>query len=373
MRKAVLVLIPFCLAMAALAYAGDTVIEEIVARVNNAIVTRGDLQRAKTQTLQELKQQMPEAQATAQFANSEKDVLRDLIDRELILQKAQDLGLSADTEVIKRLDDIRKQMKLDTMEDMEKAAAAQGISYEDFKQNIKNEILYRKVVQQEVGGHLTITPDEEKQFYEAHKKELDRPEAVRLSEILISTEPKVVKDADGKEQRVERTPEEIAAAEAKAKDVLAQLNKGAKFDDLAKKYSDGPTAAQGGDLDYFERGKLNKSLEDVAFALKPGAHSDIIQTQQGFLIMQVTDHVQAGIPPLKDVEGQVQQAIYMEKLQPELRKYLTKLREDAYIDIKPGYVDTGASPNESKPVLTNAAQPAGAKEKLKRKKHFLLF
>ncbi len=371
MKKAILLLVPFCLATVALAFAGDTVIEEIVARVNSSIVTRGEFQRAKAQTLQEIQQQAPQATA-ADLAAKEKDVLRDLIDQQLMLQKAKDLGLTADTEVVKRLDEIRKNMKLDTMEDLEKAAAAQGVSYEDFKQNIANQILFQKVVQQEVGAHIQITNEEVKQYYDQHKQELDHPEAVRLSEILISTEPKVVKDAQGNEQRVDRTPEEIAAAEAKAKEVLAELNKGAKFEDLVAKYSDGSTKANRGDLDYFERGKLDKSLEDIVFAMKPGTHTDVIQTKQGFIILKVTDHPTAGIPPLKDVEGQIQQAIYYEKMQPELRKYLTKLREDAYIDIKQGYVDTGASPNESKPVLTNAPEP-GAKEKLKKKKKYVLF
>ncbi len=86
----------------------------------------------------------------------------------------------------------------------------------------------------------------------------------------------------------------------------------------------------------------------------------------------MTDHPPAGVPPLKDVEQQVQNAVYMQKLQPALRDYLTKLREDAYIDIKKGYVDTGASPNQTKPVETTGPVQ-NAKAKLKRKKHFLIF
>src|SRR5512138_3074729 len=151
MRKAVFLLVSFCLAVTVLALAGDTVVEEIVARVNNSIITRGEFQRARTQTLQDLKQQMPEAQANAEFANKEKDVLRDLIDQQLLLQKAADLGLNVDADVVKRLDEIRKRMNLNSMDELEQAAAAQGVSYEDFKQNIKNELLYFEVVRREVG------------------------------------------------------------------------------------------------------------------------------------------------------------------------------------------------------------------------------
>src|SRR6185503_13685964 len=137
--------------------------------------------------------------------------------------------------------------------------------------------------------------------------------------------------------------------------------------EIAKKNSDGPTAAQGGDLGYFKRGTLAKELEDKTFAMKPGDVSDVIRTKQGFVILQVAEHQMAGVPPLSEIEPRVQDAIYMQKLQPALRAYLTHLREDAFIDYKPGYVDTGASPNQTGPVETTAKE-AGAKELKKKKK-----
>ena len=89
---------------------------------------------------------------------------------------------------MKRLDELRKQMHADSMEDMEKAAQSQGISFEDFKQNLKNNILTQRVIGQEVGGHITVSTQEIQQYYDQHKAEMDRPEQVRLSEILISTQ-----------------------------------------------------------------------------------------------------------------------------------------------------------------------------------------
>ncbi len=129
-----------------------------------------------------------------------------------------------------------------------------------------------------------------------------------------------------------------------------------------------PKAATSG---YFKRGTLAKELEDKTFAMKPGEVSDVIRTKQGFIILKVTEHHDAGVPAFSEVEPRIQDAVYMQRLQPALRAYLTKLREDAFIDIKPGYVDTGASPNETKPVETTAKE-AGAKE-LKKKKKFGLF
>lgn len=335
----------------------DTVVEEIIARVNNQIITRAEYLRSKDQLKQEAQQQDP-ANADKIVAEKDKDVLRDLIDQQLLLEKGKDLGITADTEVIKRLDEMRKEMKLESMEDLEKAAQSQGIAFEDFKQNLKNQIITQQVISKEVGSRMSIGKEELQQFYDAHKSQMEQPEQVRLSELLISTEKKDP-----------ATPEaqQVAAAQAKADDLLAQIRKGAAFDEAAKKNSDGPTAAQGGDLGYFKRGTLAKELEDKTFAMKPGEVSDVIRTKQGFVILKVTEHQQAGVPPLSQIEGRVQDAIYMQKLQPALRAYLQKLREEAYIKIGGGYVDTGASPNQTAPIETTA-KDAGAKELKKKKK-----
>ena len=335
--------------------AADSVVEEIVARVNNQIITRSAYQHEQQQLIDEAKQQ-DTAHADQIAAEGAKDVLRGLIDRELLLQKGKDLDITADTELIKKLDEMRKQMKLDSMDDLDKAAAAQGISFEDFKQNMRTEIITQQVIQREVGGHINVSKDDEQKFYDQHKSDMERPEAVKLSEILISTE------------QAGDDPQKLAAAEAKANDLLKQIRAGASFEDIAKKDSQGLSAAQGGELGYFERGKLAKQLEDVTFAMKKDQVSDVIRTKQGFVILKVTDHTTAGIPPMSEIENRLQEAVYMQKLQPALREFLTKLREDAFIDIRPGYVDSGASPNQTKPVVTTAAKETTAKTLKKRKK-----
>jgi peptidyl-prolyl cis-trans isomerase SurA len=155
--------------------------------------------------------------------------------------------------------------------------------------------------------------------------------------------------------------------------LLSQIQKGAKFEDVAKKSSDGPTAAQGGDLGYFKRGALAKELEDKTFAMKPGEVSDVIRTRQGYVLLKVTEHAEAGIPPLKDVEPKVQEALYMQKLDPALREYLTKLREEAFIVIKPGYVDTGASAAQTNPIETSIKEASARNLKSKKKKKLGVF
>ena len=211
-------------------------------------------------------------------------------------------------------------------------------------------------------------------LFRSHQGEMERPEQVRLSEILISTQPQAaVKTEKGKEVLpAAPSPEVVAAAQAKADQVYAELKKGAKFEDLAKKYSEGPTATNGGDLEYFKRGTLSAVLEQKVFAMKAGEFAEPVRTNQGFVILEVTQHQSAGVPPMKEVENRLQEMVYMQKMAPALREYLTKLREDAYIDIKAGYVDTGASPNETKPIYTTAAS-ASSNAKPKKKKKFGVF
>jgi peptidyl-prolyl cis-trans isomerase SurA len=346
----------------------DTVVEEIIVRINNSIITRSELQRARDQLMAELRQRDPQ-NVDQLYAEREKDILRDLIDQQLLIQRGEELEITADNEVIRRLDEIRKNMKLETMEDLEKEAEKQGVSFEDFKLNLKNNIITQQVIGREVGQRLQITQEDVRQYYEEHKKEFEREEQVRLSEILVSTEPKQ-KPAEG-EQPSEPDPKVLAAAENKAKELLAQLRSGAKFENLAQSQSDSPAASAGGDLGYFKRGTLSKELENITFAMKPGEITDVIRTRQGFVILKVTERHQAGIPPLNEVEREIQERIYLQRLQPSLREYLTKLREDAYIDIKEGYVDSAASPRQTKPIITTAA--AEEEKPKKKKKRFLLF
>ena len=118
----------------------------------------------------------------------------------------------------------------------------------------------------------------------------------------------------------------------------------------------------------FERGKLAKELEDRTFAMKAGEITDVIRVKQGYAILKVDDHQAAGVPSLKDALPRIQDALYMQKLQPALRAYLTKLREDAYLDVKTGYIDSGASPNETVPIETASAKESDAKKLSKKRK-----
>jgi len=151
---------------------GKTV-EEIIARVNNEIITKSEYEHALAAAVDDTKadcanrctqQQMEEETETRR--NS---ALRDLIDQSLLVQRAKDLGTSVEPQVIKKLDQIRIQNKLESMEDLEKAVTAQGINWEDFKNNIRNGLLTQQVIGSEVGSHITISKEDVQKYYEAHK------------------------------------------------------------------------------------------------------------------------------------------------------------------------------------------------------------
>ena len=369
------------LVLVAVALRADNIVDEIIARVDDQIITRSDLEKAKQQNQEELKQRYPSDWQT-RWTKLQNDVLRDLIDQQLLLERGKEMGITGETDVVKRLNQLRQQMGLASIDDLEKEAQKQGVSWEDFKEQIRVGAVTQQVVGQEVGSKLgsQITKEDIQKWYDQHQKELEGQEEVSLSEIMVSTQPKPENESKDKDKAAQdkplpEDPAVVAASEAKAKALLEQVRKGAKFEDVAKKSSDGPTAAQGGQLGSFKRGELAKDLEDKTFSLKPGETTDVIRTRQGFIILRVNGHRPAGVPPVKDISDRIRDAIYSERLEPAARTYLTKLREQAYIDIKPGFNDSGASPNQSnKPtiVAANEGNNNPAKQ-AKKKKKFLVF
>jgi peptidyl-prolyl cis-trans isomerase SurA len=156
---------------------------------------------------------------------------------------------------------------------------------------------------------------------------------------------------------------QVAAAQTQAEAIEAKLAAGAKFDDLAKPAPTDPTAPKSVNLGEYHRGQLAKEIEDKAFVLNAGQYTQPIRTKQGFIILQATQHQLGGDASFKQVEPQVEEALFMERMQPALRVYLTKLREEAFVDLKPGVVDTGASGNEMRLTYSAYTPPAEKKKK----------
>jgi peptidyl-prolyl cis-trans isomerase SurA len=328
--------------------------------VNDQIITRSDYDRAMSEADGEARQHGASMQ---EISAGHKDLLRNLIDQQLWLSKGKELGITAETELVNQLNDIRKQNHLESMEDLEKAAKDQGVSFEDFKAHIRDGLITQLVMREEVGKKVQFTAGEAERYFEDHKQEYAQPESVTLAEILVSTEAPAATPAQPGAAQPPDDAAKLAAAKAKADDIEARLHAGGDFSQLARSFSDGPTAGEGGDLGQFQRGSLAKVLEDSTFALKTGQYTDPIRTRQGYVILKVAQHVAGGVPAFKDIEPQVEENFYMSRMEPALRETLTTMREQAFIEIKPGFEDSGASPNQTMLVYSAYTPPAPKKKK----------
>ena len=310
---------------------GAKIIERIIARVNNEIITQSQYDEELANLREQLAKQYSGAELEAQVREQSKNLLRDMIDQSLMVQKAKDLDINVETDVIKQLDELRKQNKLATLEDLETAVEKEGLNYEDYKDQIRRNLLVREVISREVGSRIQMSREEARKFYDAHKDEFKSPGMVHLGQILISTE--------------KRKPEE---AEKLANEALAELKAGQRFSDVAKKYSDGPGAEQGGDVGYAKEGTLAPDIAAVIAKLDVNEFSNPIQTKYGYIILKVSERYSPGIPKFEEVEQRVDEVLYEQRMQPRLREYLTQLRKESYIYLAPGYVDTGAAqPSEA--------------------------
>ena len=357
MKRCACIVAILCISSLLWAQEKGRVIEDIVARVNNEIITLSDLERSEASIEDEARQECTgctPAKLKDQVQLHRVNLLRDLIDQKLLAQKGKDLGINVEAEVVKKLDQIRQQYSWKDMDEMESQLRAQGVSLEDYKQTLRDNLLTQEVVQREVRSHIQISRDEIDQYYKDHQDEFNRPEYVVLSEFFLSTDKKPESD--------------IPQIEAKANAYLARIRRGESFEELAKRYSESSTAKDGGYLGSFQRGQLSKEIEDAVFKLKRNEVTDAIRTKTGFLILELNQHYDAGIQPLDKVRSEIENRIAFDRMQPQFRSYVAKLREESYVLVKPGYTDTAAVASNPIVELDPAATPAKQENSSKKSK-----
>jgi parvulin-like peptidyl-prolyl isomerase len=354
----------FLLAAGVPALAAVDVVEQIIAKVNGDIITDQDLLRAQREAHAEMARQgLSAAKMQEMMAEHQKDQLRNKIDQLLLIQKAKDLDIKVDNDVSKYIANIQRQSgEADTEKFHEIIHQETGESFEDFKADIANNLLTEHVIRQEVQGRMTVDHKQVEDYYNAHKSDFMREERVFLREILISTEGK---DSAG-----------VAAAQKKADDLVKRARGGERFAEMAHENSDAVTREQNGDLGGWKKGELASNIEDAIWSQPAGYITDPIKVQRGFLILKVETHQKAGVATLDEAEAEIMDKLYMPKMQPALRDYLTKLRETAFLEIKKGYTDTGAAPGKDttwqdaaqlRPETVSKSQVSGKR----RKKHLL--
>jgi parvulin-like peptidyl-prolyl isomerase len=323
---------------AAAASAADVrVVEEIVAKVNGDIITRSELDQQRVEFEKDARQEGLTGVRLQETVNQAvKDALREQIDQMLLVQRAKDMSINVDPDVTRQIAEVQARSKIADPDKFHEWVRQQtGTSYEDYRQHMKDDLLRQRVVSQEIASRISIPDADKRKYYEEHKKEFVREAQVFLRQILIST--------DGK------TPEQVAAAEKRAAEVVARARRGDKFTDLVREFSDDTvTTPNGGALPPFKHGDLRKEIEDVVFKQDKGYVTDPIKVQNpnGLLILRIDERYEAGQASFEEVENEVTNRVSMPLLEPKLRDYLTKLRQDAFLEIRQGYEDSGAAPGK---------------------------
>jgi parvulin-like peptidyl-prolyl isomerase len=310
--------------------------EEIVCKVNGDIITRTELERDRARMADDFRRQgLSGARLTDAVNEQAKNLLRERIDNLLLISKGKEMNLNVDSEINKRLADMQRQVVAQdkALADPEKfqqfVRDQTGQSYEDYKADMKNSLLAQRVVRDEVSGKIKFKREELQAYYDGHKEQFQREERIFLREILVAA-----------------NPDNTAVAEKKAKDLVAQARRGEKFPELAQANSDAASAQLGGFIDPYTKAQLSEELIKAVWEQPKGYITDPIKLSGGYLILKVDDHQKAGLASLDEVENDVTEQLFQPRMQPMMREYMTKLREQAFLEIKPGYEDTGAAPGK---------------------------
>jgi len=321
--KALLVFM--CVASSELWSQEVVLLDEIVAKVNQEIITLSDLQEAVGALRKELQQAVQDPEALhVEFEKQRRALLKGMIEKKLLVQKAEELGLvgGIDLDVAAAVEANRKQAGILSLEILDQYLRQQGSSLGEYRENLKQRMIIETLLQQSVYSRLTLLTSEIEAYYREHINQFTQPGEVGLKEILLLTEGKNLAE-------VRKTGEEI----------LSKLRSGASFEDLARQYSDGPTASRGGGIGSFKRGAMADQIGEVAFRLAEGEFSGIIETDYGLQIIKVLSKKEAKERPLEEVRQEISRELYRIKAEPGLSDYLEKLREESYVYIAPKYKD----------------------------------
>jgi parvulin-like peptidyl-prolyl isomerase len=200
----------------------------------------------------------------------------------------------------------------------EEALESQHISLKDLRVKFKEQLMSKKLIDQKVGSRVFITPNEVVEYYSNNPKEFSRPEEIRLSNILIKPKQNV---------RVEKTVELM-------NDISKRLKAGGNFAELAKVYSEGPGAKEGGSMGFVKRGDLLPEIEKTVFSMNEGEVSGIIRTKLGYHLFRVDEKRAPENMSLSEARQSIEQAIWMKKMKERSREWIEGLRKNAYIAFK---------------------------------------
>lgn len=298
--------------------AADQSPDDVAARVNGNVISRQAV-REVVQALASAQDTAPDAKQLEKLAH---DALDSLIAFELLYQESQRRKIAV-TEAEVEADQVRMKAQFGDPGAYDRALAARGITAADVRRDTVKTLSVNRMLEQSEWQNIQITPDESKKFYEENREQFKHDAEVHASHILIRT-PKDASAADR------------AKARKTAEEVLAQLKAGADFAQLARTRSQDPvSSSKGGDLGFFARGTMEASFEQAAFALAPGALSDVVQTPYGYHIIKVAETRPAGYSSLAEVQGDIAALLRDEEKRRRQDQLVATLKQSAKVEILP--------------------------------------
>jgi peptidyl-prolyl cis-trans isomerase SurA len=300
------------------------IIEEIVAKVNSDIVTKTELDREARKLDDMGKQQGAPPNIAELIVDRKKHILRDRIDQLLLVQKAKDLNINVDADVNKYISNIQLKTKISDPDEFAKLILKEtGQTFEDYKQDLRNQIMTQRVIGQEVRRNITVPREEVKKYYDEHATEFVRKDQLFLRELLVAATR--------------------ADAEKRAKDLQERAKRGERFTELVRDNSDAVTAKDEGELPPYEKGMMPANLENMLWDKEKGFVTEPIKLDNGWLILRVEEHTRPGQATFEEVENRLSDQLAAPQMETAIRKYLTELRVPAFLEIREGYIDTGAA------------------------------
>lgn len=296
-------------------YGKQVLVDRIVAIVNDEIITLADLERFKNLLYMDSPQRPAGPQANLQLLNQ-------LVEKKLMLHEARALDIDVtETQLQKAVDDVIQKTG-NSPEDFKQALKKSGITFEEYRQLMKSELIQSQLITQKVQAKISITDAEAEAYYNENIKPDEKPGArVRIQQILLP----VAKNA---------AAGEIAEIEKAAAEVHQRLKNGEVFARMAAAYSQGPAAKTGGDLGYFHRGEILPEIEKAAFSMEPGETSPVIRTIVGFHIIKLLDKdLTEKDRSWRDHEMDVKNLLYGQKYENTFKAWMAGLKEKAYIKI----------------------------------------
>lgn len=296
---------------------GAVLLDRVVATVNNEVITWSELMNVIALEGKTFLEDVPDDVRKDRMKELQRPFLNNLIDMKLQLQEARKMGLSiGDSELEGAISEIRDKYGM-TEEVFMKSLSAEGLTMEDYKARLSDQILLQKVVNFAVKSKIVVTDREIEEYYESHLEDFSGEEKLKIRQIFF------VKPRDESQK---------AEVEEKARNLFQRIVAGENFEKMASEFSEGPSRQFGGDLGYISRGSVLKEIEDAAFALKVEGVSNPFWSPAGLHIIKLEDRVEGG--SLEKVRDKVQEIIYRRLFESKYREWMTGLKEEAYVDIK---------------------------------------